>query len=188
MRITESAFAASASRCVTCTTVIPLAASDSSSRTTSARPGASIIAVASSEMSSRGSRANEAAIASRCSSPPDKPAVSRSSKPASPTRASRALTSRGGDGGSPQITSSLARTPSTWLSGLWKIIEVPCGTPRPGSPARRTVPSVGDKRPANRRTSVDFPEPFGPTSARNDFGSTFSETSATAQVKLPGYW
>ena len=90
--------------------------------------------------------------------------------------------------GSPQITSSLACTPSTWLSGLWKIIAVPCGTPRPGSPARRTVPSVGDKRPASRRTSVDFPEPFGPTSARNDFGSTLSETSATAQLKLPGYW
>ena len=84
MRIIVSALAASACRCVTWTTVIPPAASDSSRATTSARPGASIIAVASSEISSRGSRANEAAIASRCSSPPDSPAVSRSSKPCQP--------------------------------------------------------------------------------------------------------
>ena len=125
MRIAESALAASASRWVTCTTVIPAAASDSSNATTSARPGPSIIAVASSEMSRRGSRAKQAAIASLCSSPPDSPAVSRSSKPASPTRESTAPTSGRGVGGSPQTTSSRARTPSTWLSGLWKIIDVP---------------------------------------------------------------
>src|ERR1039458_8167881 len=78
-------------------TVIPAAASDSSNATTSARPGPSIIAVASSEMSRRGSRARQAAIASLWSSPPESPAVSRSSKPASPTRASKAPTSgRGG--------------------------------------------------------------------------------------------
>ena len=53
-----------------------------------------------------------------------------------------------GSNGSPQTTSSRARTPSTWLSGLWKIIEVPPGSPKPGSPALRIVPSVGDKRPA----------------------------------------
>ena len=169
-------------------TVIPAAASDSSNATTSALPGPSIIAVASSEMSRRGSRARHAAIASLCSSPPESPAVSRSSKPASPTRESNAPMSGRGVGGSPQTTSSRARTPSTWLSGLWKIMDVPPGTPSPGSPVRRTVPSVGDKRPATRRTSVDLPEPLGPTTARNDLGWTLSETCATAQALLPGYW
>ncbi len=146
------------------------------------------MAVASSEMRRRGSRARHAAIASLCSSPPESPAVSRSSKPASPTRESTAPTSVGHVGGSPQTTSSRARTPSTWLSGLWKIIDVPRGTPSPGSPARHTVPRVGDKRPAMRRTSVDLPEPLGPTTARNDLGWTRSETCATAQALLSGYW
>ena len=55
------------------------------------------------------------------------------------------------------------------------------------APAQRTVPWVGRKKPANIRSSVVFPHPTGPSSARNSpsFTARFSPSNARVGV-VPG--
>ena len=69
--------------------------------------------------------------------------------------------------------------PITCASARCPTIAVPPGRPSPTRPGRRTEPLLGSA-PASSDTSVDFPAPFGPTTATNSPGSTVRSTSAIA--------
>src|SRR5439155_18357011 len=84
---TTSARAASSRRWVTCTTAVPRSGRLRSTSMTRRRPSGSSMVVDSSEMSRAGPRARAAAMARRCSSPPESVAVSRAAKPPRPTAA-----------------------------------------------------------------------------------------------------
>ena len=63
--------------------------------------------------------------------------------------------------------------------GSWKT------KPRSALPAGHSiVPALGWMSPAIRRSSVDFPQPDGPTTLRNSPASTSSETLASAWTPL----
>ncbi len=47
------------------------------------------------------------------------------------------------------------------------------------------LPVSGRSSPARKRSSVDFPQPLGPTRLMNSPGRTLSETSASASTLLP---
>ena len=51
-------------------------------------------------------------------------------------------------------------------------------------PLARIEPEVGRSSPAMRLRSVDLPEPEEPSSARNSFVATESETSSTARTQV----
>src|SRR5271157_448184 len=57
-------------------------------------------------------------------------------------------------------------------------------------PCAMMEPEVGRSRPAMRLRSVDFPDPEEPSSARNSFRATDSDTSLTAWMVAPPmvYW
>jgi hypothetical protein len=52
--------------------------------------------------------------------------------------------------------------------------------PGRGIPARLAVPDVGLRSPARSRSSVVFPAPFGPKTARQSPGASENVTPATA--------
>ena len=177
---TRSARAASAGSCVTCTTAVPAWAGREARRSRiSARPAASSIDVDSSEMSRAGRLAMAAAMARRCNCPPDSDSVLAGARPARPTEPRSASTSTGYPGGSPQRRSSPTVLPITCASARCPTTAVPPGSPSPTRPGRRTEPLVGSA-PASSDTSVDFPAPFGPTTATNSPGSTTRSTSTSA--------
>ena len=79
-------------------------------------------------------------------------------------------------------------TISSTVAGTSEASEGRCGTypRRHGSrrsvgsaPNRRTVPERGCKEPSRVLSRVDLPDPFGPTSATNSPGRTWSETSSS---------
>src|ERR1700739_1101912 len=51
---------------------------------------------------------------------------------------------------------------------------------RKSSPPKRTSPASGRSRPASTRKSVVFPEPEGPSRARNSLSAAARETSFSA--------
>ena len=52
--------------------------------------------------------------------------------------------------------------------------------PASGSPKMRTLPADGASRPAATLSSVDLPQPVGPTTETNSPGATASVVSLTA--------
>src|SRR6185295_14310292 len=54
--------------------------------------------------------------------------------------------------------------------------------PRTGAPLTRTRPVVGWSRPATMRSSVDLPEPEGPSRTRKSWSSTVSDVGSSARV------
>jgi len=169
----------------------PAAASDSSKATTSARPGPSIIAVASSEMSSRGCREPRASSRSRVSAAPrGEPAVSRSSKPASPTRASTTLPH-------PRVHASVGGTPDRRR----RVHEPPApgflaledhGTYRPAHRARDHLPSspypASAQAPGHKGARESTcPSPFGRQRQETTWARRSARPAPIAQALLPGY-
>ena len=68
----------------------------------------------------------------------------------------------------PNATSSSTVSLHSWWSGFWNSVEqwaaiALVGTSRVSSPAMRTVPDAGRKRPFRSLVSVVFPAPFWPT-------------------------
>src|SRR6185436_19277897 len=54
--------------------------------------------------------------------------------------------------------------------------------PRTGAPLTRTRPVVGWSRPATIRSSVDLPQPDGPSRTRKSWSSTISDVGSSARV------
>ena len=150
----------------------------------------------------RGSSASADARQTRWSSPPESPVdaavgeVRRCRPRRAPRCDARARSPRA------RCRCSRARTrprrrraPSTiWSSGSWKTLAtVPASSAgrvrRVSRPATSTRPSKRPPwnhgtRPANARSSVDLPEPDGPSRSTTSPGSTASETSRSAGAVL----
>src|SRR5215207_887019 len=157
---------------VTCRTVFSDRRSWRYSRT-SLRPAASSIEVGSSRTSISGSTAKRPARATRCFSPPERVWGSRRSYPARPTaRIAPAtlpsISSRGTPRFSrPKATSSSTNGATRPFSGFWKrtprCLRTSKGSVAGSWPEMSTRPESGFRRPFRRRTRVDLPPPFGPT-------------------------
>ena len=52
-------------------------------------------------------------------------------------------------------------------------------------PSRIREPSVGSSSPATMRSTVDLPQPDGPSRAQSSFSATSKETSTTASMTSP---
>ncbi len=197
-RSTKSTRVASASaratRCSESTTVAPRRAT--ASRKSSAASGSSC-EVGSSRSRSSGSSASAEARQTRWSSPPESSAVLRPRRWRAPTESS-ARSTRGQicAGGvprfsSPNATSFSTTVITTWSSGSWKTVAtVPARSAgratRVSRPATTTRPAKVPPwkcgtSPARARTSVDLPEPEGPSSAITSPGSISSETPSRAR-------
>ncbi|SLD32402.1 Uncharacterised protein [Mycobacteroides abscessus subsp. massiliense] len=150
------------------------------------RPSWSTMVVTSSAIKSAGSRASAEATASRCNSPPDRPAVSRPAIPLNPTSVSRPSMSMSRSGGNPHTMSSPTRSPSTWLSGCCKTNAVPPTWPKPTPAGRSMLPVVGGT-PAKMRMRVDLPVPLAPVTAMCSPTSTRIVTGASASRSAPAY-
>ena len=152
---------------------------------------------------SSGSRANTAAIASRCFSPPDSVVGSRRSKPARPTAASaRSIRWRMARGSTPscsrpKTTSSSTLVEKSCASKSWKMKPTRSARSRvwswsAGRPSTRSVPRnsagfrVGTMRFEHLR-SVDLPAPLGPKTATISPRLTCSETPASARAGGSAY-
>ena len=53
-----------------------------------------------------------------------------------------------------------------------------------GLPASRTCPAASGTEPSSARRSVDFPEPFGPSTAYSEPEGIWIETSRSASGRL----
>src|SRR3954468_22218452 len=69
--------------------------------------------------------------------------------------------------------------------GSWAASPTRARTAHPrfgsASPSTWTVPACGRSRPASTRSSVDFPAPFGPSTASSDPAGTAAVTSRSAR-------
>ncbi len=160
----------------------------------SALRAASSAARGSSINSTRGLTASARAIATRCRSPPDRPAVPRASSDSMPVQATASsIEMRRCAGASRfQPNSTLARTSrcSNRLAS-WKTTPTArrcVGTNTPAasscqtSPSTTTRPPGARSRPARQRSSVVLPQPDGPNSALTPRAGS---VSATSSMKAP---
>src|SRR5215208_3916735 len=157
---------------VTCRTVFSDCRAWRYSRT-SMRPAESSMEVGSSRTSISGSATRRPARATRCFSPPERVWGSRRSKPSRPTvRIALATLSRISSRGTPRFSRPKATSSSTKgatrpFSGFWKrrprCLRTSNGSLAGSRPDTSTRPESGFRRPFKRRTRVDLPPPFGPT-------------------------
>ena len=54
-----------------------------------------------------------------------------------------------------------------------------------GSPSASAAPDVGAAKPAISESSVDLPQPEGPTMATNSCGETLNDTADSASTSSP---
>ena len=164
-------------RCSTTTVVSPRArtTSPTTCRTEAALRGSSI-AVGSSSSSTRGDIASAPASASRCCSPPDRVSGLEPARWLNPTSSSAAaigadIASRGIPRfSSPNATSRSTDEATTAEPGSWSTRPTDPAAPPGATPSTSTVPvrspaSAVSRSPATARSTVDLPEPLGPTSS-----------------------
>ena len=197
--ITRSAASASSIKCVTCTSVVPAAASRPMTRMMASRPRTSSSDDGSSSTSTCGSMASAPAMHTRCRCPPlmrdgslaaySVRATRRSSRS---TRA--AISSRGSPRFSgPKATSSATTLVTIWSSGFWKTSPSArrarryasrSGAPpaQTASPTSSTDPSSGARSPQTTPASVDLPDPFAPSTHTRCPRSILRLTSSSAHA------
>ena len=202
--ITRSASAKiRAVRCSATTTVTPRSRlmRVTSASSSSAATGSSWL-VGSSSSSSRWPIASTEAIATRCCSPPDIRAVSRSARCEAPAAArassSRVVISTGGQPrfSSPNATSWSARRMTSCDSGSWNTNPArraiaPGRCSRVSSPPLTTRPDSRPPwkwgtRPSAARSSVDLPQPDSPSSSTIWPSSTASVIPSSAGEEPSG--
>jgi hypothetical protein len=66
----------------------------------------------------------------------------------------------------------------------WNTIAVD-GRPAGSSPSKPTLPALGVSSPTSRLSSVDLPQPDGPTTATSSSASTVKVTPASASTLWP---
>ena len=151
----------------------------------------------------RGPKANPAATATRCCSPPDSVSGRRERKPSSPTNASAASTAASISAvgtrtfSSPNATSSSTESVQNWASGSWKTRPTSRASRDTGwsatdSPATVTEPVSRDSttwgiRPSRQSASVLLPEPLGPSTSTASPGRTVRSTSCRTVRGRSGY-
>src|SRR5215204_4776263 len=180
---------------VTCRTVFSDCRAWRYSRT-SMRPAESSMEVGSSRTSISGSATRRPARATRCFSPPERVWGSRRSKPSRPTvRIALATLSRISSRGTPRFSRPKATSSSTKgatrpFSGFWKrtprCLRTSKGSVAGSRPETSTRPDSGLRRPFKRRTRVDLPPPFGPTTPTYSPGRRSRLTSERAGRAEPG--
>ena len=149
----------------------------------------------SSRISRRGSLTRARARAARWAMPPDSWWGWLSAKSSSPTRRRASSMRWAWLSSSPRACRPRATLPRTVRQGnsvgSWKT------TMREGSgsvmavPSCATAPAVGASSPATRRSSVDLPQPLGPSRATNSPGRTCRLTSSStcsAPCPWPNQW
>src|SRR3984893_5626479 len=160
---------------------------------TSATLGGSRAEVGSSRSRACGSPSRARAIVTRCFSPPDKVAASRSSSPGSRPTSARADANRPGEK-SPEPpggrTRRLPRTEPSKSTGVCMTRAARRRSSRGSSermsrPPNRRRRAVGSTRRLRHRRSVDLPEPDGPTRTRASPRSTPTDTSLRIET---GAW
>ena len=67
-------------------------------------------------------------------------------------------------------------------TGDWNTIPTSRSGPATGAPRTMIAPPLGRIRPATIRSSVDLPQPLGPTIETKLFSARSNETSSTASV------
>ena len=164
---------------------------------TSCAEAASSIAVGSSSSTTDGSRASVPARASRWVCPPDSADVGvsggRSSRPTArsadattPAMSPRGIRTFSG----PNATSRSTDAATTPAPGSCSTSPTAPGRVPGATPSTVTAPvsspaSTVSSRPARARSSVDFPEPDGPTSSTRSPGRRVSETSRSTGSRRP---
>src|SRR5262245_7004257 len=179
---------------VTTTIVAPPALSFSSRARIDWPVALSRLPVGSSASTMAGRPASARAIATRCRSPPDSCGGRKPARPASPTRASASAAScRRSRAAAPAYSSPSATLSSTVAcsarKNCWNTnpIRVDRTTARSrsassatSSPVTRTRPPLGRSRVPITCSSVDFPDPDGPTTATSSPRCTVKLTPASA--------
>ncbi len=173
--------------CETATAAAPLAHASSTAASIQSREAASSPASGSSRRSAAGRGASARARSSLRSSPYERERRCRRARGAIPSRASTAAAAARspglGSSARPIVPAKPERTTSSPVASkrcrAWSSGETRPTRPRSSSAlacgprSRRVmVPRAGCSSPARRRRRVDFPAPFGPTSASCSPGAT----------------
>ena len=182
--------------------VVPAAFSSSSRPRIAAPVAESRFPVGSSASTTGGAPATARAIATRCRSPPDSWPGRRAARCASPTRSrARSASRRRPPRRTPAYSSPSATLPSTLCcSARWNCWNTnPIRAARTAAssrsairatsrPVTRTVPVLGVSSVPIRCSSVDLPDPDGPTIAVSSPAITDRLTSSSARTGgCPGY-
>src|SRR5699024_370767 len=170
-------------------------------RTSDSRPPRSSPAAGSSSSSSSGSVISARAASTRLRSPVERVANMRPARSPTPKAASR-VRARSRSSASyssrqrpttpyPAVTTTFSAvscagtvSASSWLARPISGRSSKMSTRPSCSPRISTVPSVGCRRAASRRTRVDLPAPLGPSTAQRSPSSTSSETASRIVVPL----
>ncbi len=198
--ITRSASSASSIKCVTCTSVVPAAASRPMTRRIASRPRTSSSDEGSSSTSTCGSMASAPAMHTRCRCPPLMREGSLVARSRSATRrSSRSTRARIWSRGSPRFsgpkaTSSATTLVTIWSSGFWNTRpssrrarryasrSAPPSAVRTRSPTSSTAPSSGARSPQMTLASVDLPDPLAPSTHTRWPAATSRVTSSSART------
>ena len=175
------------------------AAARRSSAATRREVSSSTSPVGSSASTTEGSLARATARPARAASPPDRVDAGDATRSVSPTASSSsAMRSRSTRPASccasrtlPATVRCSKRLPlwnSTPIIRARRAARARSGRRVIGAPAMRTWPPSGSSRPAMHASSVDFPDPEGPTTATVSPRSTRSDTPPRATVSSSAAW
>ena len=157
--------------------------------------------VGSSASTTGGAPATARAIATRCRSPPDSWVGRAAARCASPTRSRACSASRRR---TPRRTPAYSSPSATFPSTLWCSARKNCWNTNPirdarsaassrsriratSRPVTRTVPAVGLSRVPIRCSSVDLPDPDGPTATSSPAATARLTRSSARTGGDPGY-